>query len=183
MTNTEKVRLVQEDKMGWREMCGVHKVLVKTNTEKVRTNMEEVRLVQKDWIKALVAGSQIYIVQKDWTKVLVAESLTNKAYFLACISLQFFCIVIDSLSAEMISTFSAMAKQRLHLSLVSQLGIEHRSCRGLWISVRGRHIIFFFIFSKGKQFSMGHSAIDDAFFRKKISATPQVTKRKVVKGR
>ena len=49
MTNTEKVRLVQEDKMGWWEMCGVQKVLVKTNTEKVRTNMERVRLVQKDW--------------------------------------------------------------------------------------------------------------------------------------
>ena len=70
MTNTEKVRLVQEDKMGWWEMCGVQRLLGKTNTEKVRTNMEKVRLVQKDWIKALVA-----------------ERLTSKTYFGVCISI------------------------------------------------------------------------------------------------
>ena len=53
---------------------------MKTNTEKVRNNIEKVRLVQKDWIK-----------------VLVAESLTSKNYFHACISIltQFFCLVID----------------------------------------------------------------------------------------
>ena len=34
--NTEKVRLVQEDKIVWWEMCGVQRVLVETNTEKVR---------------------------------------------------------------------------------------------------------------------------------------------------
>ena len=38
MTTTEKVRLVHKDKTGWWEMCGVERVLVKTNTE-VRTNM------------------------------------------------------------------------------------------------------------------------------------------------
>ena len=43
MTNAEKVRLVQKDKMVWWGMCRVQWVLVKTNTEKVRTNTERVR--------------------------------------------------------------------------------------------------------------------------------------------
>ena len=49
--------------MGWWEMCGVQRVLMKTNTEKVRTNMER--------------------VQEDWTKALVKESLTKKTCFYA----------------------------------------------------------------------------------------------------
>ena len=40
---------------------------MKTDTEKVRTNMER--------------------VQEDWTKALVAESLTNRTYFRACVSI------------------------------------------------------------------------------------------------
>ena len=42
--------------MGLWEMCGVQSILIKTNTEKVRTNMEKVRLVQKDWIESPSGG-------------------------------------------------------------------------------------------------------------------------------
>ena len=75
MASTEELRLVQGDKMVWWGMCGVQRFWVKTNTEKVRTDMERVQ---------------------DWTKALVAESLTNRICFPACISIlvRFSCSVI-----------------------------------------------------------------------------------------
>ena len=57
MTNAEKVRLVQEDKVVCWGMCEVKRILVKTNTEKVRKKMERVRSVQEDGTKARVAKS------------------------------------------------------------------------------------------------------------------------------
>ena len=86
---------------------------MKTNTEKVGTDME--------WVQ-------------DWTKALVAESLTNTRYQL------FLCLHFDNsavllffdrtLSAEMISTF--WAKQRLHLLVVFWYSVAFR-CMLHWI--------------------------------------------------
>ena len=115
MASTEKVRLVQgQDGMVGPGMCGVQRVLVKTNTEKVRTNMERVREVQE-----------------DWTKALVAESLTNRtcshAYIL--ILIRFF-VQWSVFVCWMISTFSA--KQRLHLLVVFWYSVAFR-CMLHWM--------------------------------------------------
>ena len=71
---------------------------MKTNTEKVRTDMKRLQ---------------------DWTKALVAESLTNRICFRACISI----LVRFSCSVIVLVCFLLLQL----LSPGSQLGVEHRS--------------------------------------------------------
>ena len=64
MTNTEKRDRCGKTRWYDGKLRGMQRILVRTNTGKVRTNMERVRLGQE-----------------DWAKTLVAESLTNETCF------------------------------------------------------------------------------------------------------